>query len=590
MKPFPFAIWPNFIKKGMEEDLRPLVDKLNSGPVRVAHENWPSAKVAQHLSEMQTQNEQKDAASKKQALVAFRHRLKNIHGVDISRPGLLQVPDSVQSDMGTLSSLARIGGAKLAQNKPVSGAAYGGSDLYMHGTRSKKFLQSGGILDPKFLFTTIGTGGHGLYVENVTEGRSPPYATESPGFTTEGAFGFRMNPKARIVSYNYPFSEDERQKLSEFFDEFPGRIDMTKIATPSQLARAANAGAKGLGSLALATIGIDAIKNVGNDNSEEQNGRTIVLPHAVHNMGVIGKYYIHPENSDLEQLAKPVTFTNKKPPPFAGAVSFLQQVAPRLFPALAANDTQNGSHQGNSVLEHTALGLKHLDIDSSNDRMNQLLKLAWSLHDVGKTEDATDEDHPRKSVAVAKQYLDAQQRGAFQLTDDERNLVEHLMTWHDAFGHVLGQLLNQQNLNRTQPADERDKISDADKKMFESKIHGIMNGDAPSSTDTVHSTKDIFTNHIVTDLLSKMWIADIESTPGLMNSDGTNVFGSQHGYNHTTRFQAKFVKTLIEKALDTWWYQNQQGQKLQKSFFQLHTPLKNTKPFPFAIWPQGLRK
>lgn len=549
MKPFPFAIWPN-TKKSLAEDLRPLTDHLNSGPERVAHDNWESVKVSQHLAGMQDgnkKNEQTTVSDRKCAEIAFRHRLKNLHGVDISTPGLLQVPDSASKDMGTLSSLARIGGVKLASREHENDASYADSDAYVHGTRSKPYLDSG-VSDPLFFAGQAGNSfGPALYTENVTGDRFPARSSEARLYDKYGgALAFRMHRRARAVDYEtYRFSKQEQKQLYEYlretmptYGEYAKNNDDSaykKIRSLHHLTTAV--GTNGLiHNLALAAIGIDVVKN-----DEGYQGRTVILPHAVHNMKRVGSFPKVPDDPVLETFRR---FDSSNPPSFLDHPSLFSYVGPNMFPELAVRGVQSPAHNGNSVLEHTELGMRALDTTDLYERYANLLKMAFFLHDVGMTKEGIKNKNYREiAVDAATPYLDAQQKNAFQLTDKERKLVEHLIQWHGVFGGVLAKL----------PPPSRDRW-------------------APKRQDTVtdlmtdHPTlRNIFADPDVTNLLGRMWEADVKATPGFLRNDGSNVFSARHrgnfdGSSPLERANARTTsnqRELLEKLLEETFLQRQ---------------------------------
>ena len=220
---------------------------------------------------------------------------------------------------------------------------------------------------------------------------------------------------------------------------------------------------------------------------------------------------------------------------------FLDTTLPKMFPGLSTPGVQHNPHAGNSVIAHTKLGMDHLDTSGLPDRIGHLLKLSFALHDVGKLPDALDNDHPRKSPQIASQYLDAQ-----DLEPHERSLVDHLLRWHDAYGHVLRDV-GRSGMPRTQA------------------IHRIM-GNPPRGSSGNMTYAQIFHHPRVTDLLGRMWEADIEGIPhygGGQQSNGEygpNTFANGHygdpGAEHeadrvdalTTRQQRRLVHQLIEKV------------------------------------------
>ena len=254
--------------------------------------------------------------------------------------------------------------------------------------------------------------------------------------------------------------------------------------------------------------------------------------------------------------------------PFDPNSKDLTKTAIRLFSNIDTEGVQNTPHGRNSVLQHTQLGMSKLNTQGLDDRTAKLLQLAYFLHDVGKVEGAKDPDHPRKSVGIASDYLDAQQNNSFGLTDEERKLVEHLITWHDAYGHVLRELSPG---NRTQ------------------EIYQIMKMPPEGSNNNFRSYAEIFTNPKTTNLLGRMWEADIEAIPGFATQEGSNAnaFARHHtetpNANHeldkigaeSTEKQKNLVESLIEDVWRPSW-------STKKSFM--------FRPFPFVIWPQGLRK
>lgn len=123
-----------------------------------------------------------------------------------------------------------------------------------------------------------------------------------------------------------------------------------------------------------------------------------------------------------------------RPAPFAlddarfrpGAVGDYLEAA---FPGLATRDTQNEPHAGNSVIDHTVLGLERLASAGLSARDAELLRLAFAFHDVGKLHGGRDALHQEYSAQTASDHL-----GDFGLSPDERMLVTTLIRHHHAVG------------------------------------------------------------------------------------------------------------------------------------------------------------
>ena len=99
------------------------------------------------------------------------------------------------------------------------------------------------------------------------------------------------------------------------------------------------------------------------------------------------------------------------------------------FPGLATRDTQNSPHAGNSVIDHTVLGLDRLASPGLSARDTELLRLAFAFHDVGKLHGGRDPLHQEYSAQTASDHL-----GDFGLSPDERMLVTTLIRHHHAVG------------------------------------------------------------------------------------------------------------------------------------------------------------
>jgi len=93
-----------------------------------------------------------------------------------------------------------------------------------------------------------------------------------------------------------------------------------------------------------------------------------------------------------------------------------------LYPGLAAYDTQNGPHNGNSVIDHTLLGIRNIAEAGLSTPQKKLLRLAWLFHDAGKLANGRDPNHQDLSVPVAIDAL-----ATYGLSDSDMQTVQMLI-------------------------------------------------------------------------------------------------------------------------------------------------------------------
>ncbi len=145
------------------------------------------------------------------------------------------------------------------------------------------------------------------------------------------------------------------------------------------------------------------------------------------------------------------------------------------FPALADRNVQNEPHHGNSVIDHTVLGLERLATAGLSDRDRSLLRLAFAFHDVGKALGGTDARHQEYGSSMTGDHL-----GDFGLSPGECQIVRTLISHHHAVGDV----------NMGRPT---------------SRYPGGM-----AMTDLAQIAHDERTGR----LLTRMWATDVASIPG----------------------------------------------------------------------------
>jgi len=237
MKPFPFAIWPNFIRKSALtelQDMRGGVEKVTGQNLGKTPTDIPNSSLGL-------------------AKLALKHRAANLHSLDIDpNIGISAIPSdnkTAQKDIPIMASLERAGGLSNESWQPSGikqfiadegrgidpGKEWSTKDVLYHGTNSKNFLQQGGQVDPKFL-TELKTGnsfGNGFYLGDPTKVQ---------GYGTAGTFAYGIDPSAKIISttgaglepgqknpyYGYVnplyaekrnFDEDEQKKIFAFLKD-----------------------------------------------------------------------------------------------------------------------------------------------------------------------------------------------------------------------------------------------------------------------------------------------------------------------------------------------------------------------------------
>ena len=153
-----------------------------------------------------------------------------------------------------------------------------------------------------------------------------------------------------------------------------------------------------------------------------------------------------------------------------------------LYPGLAAFDTQNTPHQGNSVIEHTRLGLANLAEAGLSTPQKKLLRLAWLFHDVGKLANGRDPNHQDLSVPGAIAAL-----SQYRLTPPQMETVQVLIGNH----HAIGDLMRGE-ATRRQP------------------------GGAPLTVEDVARACGTAEN---ARLLVRMWETDVRAVPGFADKE-----------------------------------------------------------------------
>ena len=156
------------------------------------------------------------------------------------------------------------------------------------------------------------------------------------------------------------------------------------------------------------------------------------------------------------------------------------------FPGLAIRETQHAPHAGNSVIDHTVLGLDRLASQGLSARDTELLRLAFAFHDLGKLHGGRDSLHQEYSARTASDHL-----GDFGLSPDERMLVTTLIRHHHAVGDFL-----KTHPNRTS-----------------AETHGSGTlARYPGGMDVTEPARIAGTPRIAR-LLARMWATDVAGTP-----------------------------------------------------------------------------
>ncbi len=175
------------------------------------------------------------------------------------------------------------------------------------------------------------------------------------------------------------------------------------------------------------------------------------------------------------------------------------------FPELARRNVQNEPHHGNSVIDHTVLGLERLATAGLSERDQSLLRLAFAFHDTGKAHGGTDSRHQEYGASMAGDYL-----GDFGLSPEEGQIVRTLISHHHAVGDV----------NMGRPA---------------SRYPGGM-----TLTDLAQIAHDERTGR----LLTRMWATDVAGIPGYRGMP----FSAPGGKPHT---EPLVVANEVSGLLDT---------------------------------------
>jgi len=183
---------------------------------------------------------------------------------------------------------------------------------------------------------------------------------------------------------------------------------------------------------------------------------------------------------------------------------------------------QGRGHQGNDPVAHTVMGLNYCMNNPSDathglpKRAAQLLRLAFSFHDLGKVNGGKrNYTHQKSSYKIALPFLKQ-----FSLTPEEHETVKTLIHHHHAFGDLFAHLRRSQDEVYKDPSDHGDGI--VDEKKF------VRIARTPEMGD----------------LLARMWHADY----GGMGNDGRKsalLFKTRKAImNHVAPFFEETQKSL----------------------------------------------
>lgn len=183
---------------------------------------------------------------------------------------------------------------------------------------------------------------------------------------------------------------------------------------------------------------------------------------------------------------------------------------------------QGRGHQGNDPVDHTVMGLNYCmnnPLDATHGlpkRAAQLLRLAFSFHDLGKINGGKrNYTHQKSSYKIALPFLKQ-----FTLSPEEHETVKTLIHHHHAFGDLFAHLSRLSDSVYKDPSDHGDGI--VDEKKF------VRIARTPE----------------IGDLLSRMWHADY----GGMGNDGRKsglLFKTRKAImNHVAPFFEETQKSL----------------------------------------------
>jgi hypothetical protein len=275
-----FVVKKSQLKKGREEDLAPMVQKLNTGPTPQANETASQARANQLLSDLHSHfakpwppsgrsgfgspSEAVQSNVQHDVHIALKHRLKNLHGIDISDPNAIRVvpqhvAESLDTDYPTLYALARSAGTPLTALRDDLASQSGVQRrstflrevsqlpldealkrVFFHGTNSTGSSLATAIGGTQFPDPQITQEIGNLRPNTFHAGFYTGTASKARQYDTGAVAAFGVSPKARIAHalgmvperYNIPqksidplvsekkdFTDDEEKKVIAFLKE-----------------------------------------------------------------------------------------------------------------------------------------------------------------------------------------------------------------------------------------------------------------------------------------------------------------------------------------------------------------------------------